>query len=148
MPGYTTEKLVDAMLAKCLPIYWGDPRVGDGFNTKSFLNYADFPNEDALIEKIIELDRDDAKYLEYMRQPNFHNNTPNSEFDRNRILDFFERIFSAKIRPVSTRRPVDANRALDSRQEEAPQLDIVGYRRRNRRFCSEWAALRNGLVNR
>jgi hypothetical protein len=104
VPGYTTEKLVDAMLGKCLPIYWGDPRVGDGFNPRSFLNYADFPNDEALIEKIIELDRDDAKYLECMRQPNFHNNSPNMEFDQNRILDFFERIFTAKIRPVSARR--------------------------------------------
>jgi len=104
VPGYTTEKIVDAMLARCLPIYWGDPKIGGAFNTKSFLNYADFPSEEALIEKILELDRDDAKYLEYLRQPYFHNNAPNAEFDRGRILDFFEKIFSAKIRPVSARR--------------------------------------------
>jgi hypothetical protein len=104
VPGYTTEKIVDPMLVRCLPIYWGDPRIGDGFNTRSFLNYADFPSEEALIEKIIELDRDDAKYLEYMRQPYFHNNTPNAEFNHNRILDFFDRIFSVKIRPVSAQR--------------------------------------------
>ncbi|HEX3718530.1 MAG TPA: glycosyltransferase family 10 [Verrucomicrobiae bacterium] len=104
IPGYTTEKLIEPMLVRCLPIYWGNPRVAEEFNPKSFLNYPDFPNEDALIEKIIELDRDDAKYMEYQRQPYFHNNTPNPCFDRNRLLDHFERIFTTKIRPVSARR--------------------------------------------
>jgi glycosyltransferase involved in cell wall biosynthesis len=102
--GYTTEKIVDAMAAGCLPIYWGNPRIAEEFNPGSFLNYFDFPSEEALIEKIIELDRDDAKYMEYLRQPYFHNNTPNTSFDRNRILDQFERIFTTKIRPVSARR--------------------------------------------
>jgi hypothetical protein len=104
VPGYTTEKLVEPMMARCLPIYWGNPRIAEDFNSRSFLNYFDFPSEDALIEKIIELDRDDAKYAEYLRQPWFHNNTPNACFDRNRLLDQFERIFSTKIRPAASRR--------------------------------------------
>jgi hypothetical protein len=104
VPGYTTEKLIDAMAARCLPIYWGNPRVAEDFNPKSFLNYFDFPTEEALVEKIIELDQDDAKYAEYLRQPWFHNNTPNASFDRSRLLDQFERIFTTKIRPVSGRR--------------------------------------------
>ena len=62
VPGYTTEKIVDAMQARALPVYWGNPGVALEFNPKSFLNYFDFPSEEALIEKIIELDRDDAKY--------------------------------------------------------------------------------------
>ncbi len=31
-PGYTTEKLVQAMLANSLPIYWGNPCVARDFN--------------------------------------------------------------------------------------------------------------------
>ncbi|HWD20743.1 MAG TPA: glycosyltransferase family 10 [Verrucomicrobiae bacterium] len=104
IPGYTTEKIVEAMQARCLPIYWGDPRISEEFNPQSFLNYADFPSEDALIEKIIELDQDDAKYLEYMQRPYFHHNTPNATFDIDRMLNQFEKIFTAKIQPVSTRR--------------------------------------------
>lgn len=42
-PGWTTEKLTDAMWARCLPIYWGSPRIGEEFNPGSFLNYFDFP---------------------------------------------------------------------------------------------------------
>jgi len=41
-PGYQTEKLYDAMQADSLPIYCGDPFVGDIFNTQSFINVADY----------------------------------------------------------------------------------------------------------
>jgi alpha(1,3/1,4) fucosyltransferase len=94
-PGYSTEKIFEPMVARCLPIYWGDRQITEQFNPKSFLNYNDFPNEEALIEKIIELDQDDAKYLEYMRQPYFYDDKPNIYFSRERLLDFFERIFTA-----------------------------------------------------
>jgi hypothetical protein len=104
LPGYTTEKIFEPMVARCLPIYWGNPEITTEFNPKSFLNYFDFPNEEALIEKIIELDQDDAKYLEYVRQPYFHGDQPNLHFDRQRLLGFFEKIFSQKIQPVARRR--------------------------------------------
>jgi hypothetical protein len=104
VPGYTTEKIVEAMQARAMPVYWGNPGVAAEFNPKSFLNYFDFPGEEALIEKIIELDKDDAKYLEYLRQPYFHNNQPNEFFNRGRMLDQFEKIFTTPITPVSTRR--------------------------------------------
>ncbi|HTQ50668.1 MAG TPA: glycosyltransferase family 10 [Candidatus Acidoferrales bacterium] len=101
LPGYTTEKIIEPMMARCLPIYWGDPDINEHFNPRSFLNRADFPGDEALIEKIIELDRDDAKYLEYLRQPYFYDDKPNLYFNRQRILDFFEKIFSQKITPVA-----------------------------------------------
>ena len=104
VPGYTTEKIVDAMKARCVPVYWGNPRIGEEFNPNSFLNYFDFPSEEALIEKIIELDRDDAKYLEYLRQPYFHNNQPNEFYSHERLLNQFEKIFTTPITPVSTKR--------------------------------------------
>src|SRR4029077_584759 len=82
IPGYTTEKIFEAMQARTLGIYWGDPLIGREFNTQSFLNAADFPDEEALIEKIIELDRDDAKYLDFVGQPYFHGDKPNEFFSR------------------------------------------------------------------
>jgi hypothetical protein len=103
-PGYTTEKIYDAMAARCLPIYWGDPTIAQQFNPKSFLNRADFPSDGALVEKIIELDQDDARYLEYMRQPYLPNDEPTIHFDRRRVCDFFEKIVTTPIRPVAQRR--------------------------------------------
>ena len=100
-PGYTTEKIYEPMVARCLPIYWGNPFIADEFNPKGFLNYSDFPSEEALIEKIIELDKDDAKYLEYLRQPYLYNDEPSIYFSRERILDFFEGIFEKSIVPAA-----------------------------------------------
>jgi hypothetical protein len=104
LPGYTTEKIFEPMVARCLPIYWGDPTINDHFNPRSFLNRADFPSDEALIEKIIELDSDDEKYLEYLRQPYFYNDQPNQFFNHQRVLDFFEKIFSEKITPVAQKK--------------------------------------------
>ena len=101
LPGYTTEKIYEPVVARCLPVYWGDPDINEEFNPRSFLNRADFPSDEALIEKIIELDNDDVKYMEYLRQPYFYNDQPNQFFNRQRVLDFFEKIFSQKITPVA-----------------------------------------------
>jgi alpha(1,3/1,4) fucosyltransferase len=104
LSGYTTEKLVDAMLARCLPIYWGNPQVAREFNPKSFLNALDYPSQDALVQRIIQIDQDDALYLDYLRQPYFHQNQPNEFFAANRLLDFFQKIFTTRIQPVGARR--------------------------------------------
>jgi alpha(1,3/1,4) fucosyltransferase len=104
IPGYTTEKITEAMQARTVPIYWGNPGIAAEFNPKSFLNYFDFPSEEALIDKIIELDQDDAKYMEYLRQPCFHNNRPNEFFSPERLVAQFKTIFSTPIMPVSARR--------------------------------------------
>ena len=89
IPGWTTEKIADAMRARAIPIYWGNPDIASEFNPKSFLNYSDFPNVDALVDKVIELDQDDAKYKEYLRQPYFHNNKLNEFFSEERLLKQF-----------------------------------------------------------
>ena len=104
LPGYTTEKIVEPMAARCLPIYWGNPLIHREFNPKSFLNYFDFRDEAALIERIIELDRSDALYRQYVAEPYFHENRPNEFFNLDRVLDHFEMIFSTTIRPVARRR--------------------------------------------
>lgn len=67
--GYTTEKVVDAMIANSLPIYWGDPLIGRDFNLNSFIDISSYPNIDAAVERIIELDRNDDLYLETLHQP-------------------------------------------------------------------------------
>jgi hypothetical protein len=101
LAGYTTEKIFEPMVARSVPIYWGDPTIAQQFNPKSFLNRGDFPSDEALIEKIIELDKDDAKYLEYVRQPYFHNDQPNIYFSEARVRDFLEKVVTQKITPVA-----------------------------------------------
>ena len=102
--GYTTEKLFEAMKARCVPIYWGNPRINEEFNPRSFLNRADFPSDEALIERIKQIDEDDKLLADYLSQPYFHDNKPNQYFDHTRILDFFDRILDSRETPASQRR--------------------------------------------
>ena len=67
--GFVTEKIMDAFYADTIPVYYGSPTVTDIFNKNAFINCGDYPSFDAVIEKIKELDNDDEKYLEMLRQP-------------------------------------------------------------------------------
>jgi len=104
IPGYTTEKIYQAMRARCIPIYRGSSHIAEEFNPKSFLNYDDYPSEEALIDRIIEIDQSEELFAEFHKQPYFHHNVPNSCYDDERLLDFFERIFSTAIVPVRRKR--------------------------------------------
>jgi len=103
-PGYTTEKLFEPMLVNSIPIYWGNPKVGLDFNTKSFLNSFDYKNEDAFINKIIELDNNDNLYLKMLQEPWFIDNKLPEFIKEKNVLNQFEIIVNSvgKINPVCT----------------------------------------------
>ncbi len=110
-PGYTSEKIVQAMQAHTIPIYWGDPLVHQHFNPNSFLNLANFTSEAALIEKIKELDQNDAAYIEMMRQPWIRPGQSNPLFEEDPLLAFFHRIITAPHHPLaSQKKPFRFNR--------------------------------------
>ncbi len=92
-PGYTTEKLAEPMWSNSLPIYWGNPCVERDFNPRSFINLHDFADEDAALEWIIKVDRDDELYMSYFREPYFANNTPPACVTDENIVAFFAKIF-------------------------------------------------------
>ena len=72
---YISEKLPNVMMANSIGIYRGAPNVDEFFNTDSFINYENYGcSYDAMIEKIIELDRDDEKYNAMLKKPFFVNN--------------------------------------------------------------------------
>lgn len=68
-PGYHTEKLAEAFAAKTVPIYWGDPEVKKVFNPKAFICAEDYETEEELLQAVEELDRDDDRYLQMLREP-------------------------------------------------------------------------------
>jgi alpha(1,3/1,4) fucosyltransferase len=113
-PGYTTEKLVDAMLSGCIPIYWGNSEVGKDFNTKSFINVHEFEQQiekripnwirnwtglykhiwklwvtpqtlKKVVEQVKEIDKKKELYLSMLKQPWFHNNRVNEYFSLERF---------------------------------------------------------------
>ena len=103
-PGYTTEKLLHALQADTVPIYWGDPLVGCDFNTKRFVNCHDFADEAAVLQRIIELDQDDDQYLAMLAEPWFRDNVLPECADLTSILDFFDLVANDTSTPVARRR--------------------------------------------
>ena len=77
MTTYSTEKIANPYLAYTIPIYWGTHNITNIFNPESMLFLEDETEEamDRLIQRIIELDTDDKKYLEFINRPVFNQHT-------------------------------------------------------------------------
>ena len=67
--GYTSEKIVSSMLANSIPIYFGNPKISEEYNTKSFINVSDFQNLTVLVDFIKTIDEDDALYCKIIAEP-------------------------------------------------------------------------------
>lgn len=68
-PGYTTEKLTEAYMAHCVPIYWGDPDVDKVFNPRSMINVMKFETLDDVVLEIKRIDNDTNAYLKMLNEP-------------------------------------------------------------------------------
>ena len=95
-PGYEwyiTEKIMDPMTVNSIPLYRGGSKIGEDFNTKSFISFYDFKSEDDMIEYIIFLDKNDDKYMDTLREPWLNNNQipDNNKIDN--IKSFLYKIF-------------------------------------------------------
>ena len=51
-PGYCTEKILDCFAAGVIPIYWGDPLVGNYYNEKAFINVFQYESKQELLAEI------------------------------------------------------------------------------------------------
>ena len=67
--GYTTEKLLHAKVAGCIPIYWGDPKVERDFDTKGFIDARKFTSPEELIEAVRKVDENPMEYLRMFAIP-------------------------------------------------------------------------------
>lgn len=68
--GYTSEKLLTALMAGSIPIYWGNPHVKKEFNAKRFLVF-DGSNYEELSESIRELVKVPESAVATLREPVF-----------------------------------------------------------------------------
>lgn len=91
-PGYTTEKVYEPLLEHCVPIYWGNPLVEKDFNTNSFINCHDYPSFKEVINKIIEIDNDDEKYMQYINEPAFKDDKLNDLLKKENIVAQLDQI--------------------------------------------------------
>ncbi len=96
VPGYTTEKLLEPILMKSLPIYYGNPLVHKDFNIDPLIIVKDVNDFKSAIDEIIYLDQNDDAYLHKLNQSIFppENNPENWE---RKLLAFMRNIFEQPI---------------------------------------------------
>jgi hypothetical protein len=87
--GYTTEKIFEPLMADSIPIYWGNPLIGNDFNTNSFINWNDYGSDEKVIDEIIKIDNNDDLYLDIIRQKYVNND---ELFTIDYILNIFDKI--------------------------------------------------------
>ena len=91
-PGYTTEKIIDAFAASCIPIYWGDPWIDRVFNPKSFIDVRKFPSFDAAIQEIIRIDQDEEAYRAMLAEPAFLSSADYPDAMEEKVRAFLQNI--------------------------------------------------------
>lgn len=69
--GYITEKLLEAKVAGCIPIYYGHESVAKDFNEKCLINYAEFTNAEAIKQYIQKIDTNKDLFAKLVSQPLF-----------------------------------------------------------------------------
>ena len=104
-PGYTTEKLTDVFSAGAIPIYWGNPRVSEEFNNDAMLNRHTFASDEAFIQRIIEIDQDDALWLQLRQAPCFVGDRLPLPLAADHVLDQIERFMATSAQPVAQKYP-------------------------------------------
>ncbi len=71
--GYITEKIMNAMLAGAIPIFWGTNKIHEYFNSKSFIYVSSSESRSYghAIKKIKDINENDDLYSEMINEPWF-----------------------------------------------------------------------------
>jgi hypothetical protein len=99
--GYVTEKIIEPLMVNSIPIYWGNPMVYKDINEKRIINSHSFNDFEAVIKKIIELDKNDALAIDVLCQPIFNDNIIPSQINPENVLEFLIECIEEKKIPVS-----------------------------------------------
>lgn len=114
-PGYVTEKIINAMLANAIPIYYGATDISDHFNPSSFINIGSFQSRKEAIRYIQQVDENDDLYCSMQSQPWFRNNTLPRYFNTKYLQDAFMPILNkSQQQPIKSSSPV--HRRLNSQK--------------------------------
>ncbi len=122
--GYTTEKLPNAIVAKTIPIYWGNPLIGKEFNEARFVNCHNFKNLDEVFERVKEIDQNDELYLKIINEP------VKSEYDFEKTMLEFDNFLKHIIdQPISGAKRIRINPVRESEIKNS-ELAVDRYLKR------------------
>lgn len=122
--GFVTEKLTDAFFADTIPVYYGSSAAADIFNKDAFINVAEFASFEEAIQKIIELDQDDEKYLQMLSQPVLRDREYPQKLDA-ALGDFICQIFDQPLEKAYRRSRVYLPRQYDMFLARAVDSDCL-----------------------
>ena len=92
VPGYVTEKIVQAFAAHTIPIYWGSGDVSREFNKDAFIDVSDYDSSESLLRAIATIDSDRDRYMKMLTAPKFVGEKY-IDWDA-RMFDFLENIIT------------------------------------------------------
>lgn len=144
-PGYLTEKFAEAAEANAVPIYWGDPGVGELFNPKAFINCHKFSSFEAVVEEVKRIDSDEAIYRQFLLEPWFPNGIEPPCLRNETFAAFLSNIFD-QVGEAAYRR----NRGRWGLKHEQ-RLYIMSHRPFTQALCllrDRWRKLRRGVIKR
>ncbi len=120
-PGYTTEKLTDAIYAGTIPIYWGNPDVARDFNAERLINVHNFKSLSDVAELVRRIDADDQLYLATLARPVFTPSNLAAAPTREKLLAF--------LRPIMAGTAGGRNRRVWGEIYEARIGDLVALQK-------------------
>lgn len=89
----TQEKIVHSYASNSIPIFYGNKYIEDeGFNPNTFINCHNFNDFEEVFQYVDNLYHNEDELLRYFNDPIFINNKLPIYFDKEYILNFFEKI--------------------------------------------------------
>jgi len=96
LPYYLTEKLGNAYLAGCIPIYWGCTTVPNFLNLEAFIHVTSDDTFEDIYNRIQYIDTNEEAYMHMRSQPLFHNNCIPREFSQEYLIKQIKDVLASK----------------------------------------------------
>lgn len=61
--GYQTEKIVDAFIARSIPLYWGSDMAEEEFNPAAFVHARRYPTQEAFLDDVLAIADNEERLL-------------------------------------------------------------------------------------
>lgn len=93
--GYTSEKIMTALLAGKVPIYWGNPDIGLDFNCNRFICAHEFASMEDLVERVKTVNDDKDLYIKICSEPALSSaNLAEYQLGLRALSNLFEQVFN------------------------------------------------------
>ena len=142
-PGYASEKIADAFISNAIPIYWGDPEISKDFNPDAFVDCHAYGSLEAAVERVKQIDADDALYRRMLAAPCFRNGNEPEYLRDEQIRAFLAHIFDQPHAQAFRRSRSRWGRKYENRMREA---FFQPHRHALRTVRDYWRIIRKGPI--